>query len=246
MEAMILAAGRGERLRPLTDKTPKPLLIAAGKPLIQWHIEALQRAGFDDIVINHAWLGEQIEAALGDGSQYGVRIVYSPEGAVGLETGGGINRALPMLEHGLEEKSADAAFLVVNGDIATDVDFRQLPRHIRGVAHLVMVPNPSHHPRGDFVLKDGQLYCPDDNAEKSQSLTGKVPPRLTFSGIGLYRPELFDAHFSQHKTDKFPLAPLLRQAMQEGRVSGELHTGAWLDVGTEERLSQAGALLNVK
>ncbi|HEC18133.1 MAG TPA: nucleotidyltransferase family protein [Gammaproteobacteria bacterium] len=220
MKAMILAAGRGERLRPLTDKTPKPLLPVAGKPLIQWHIEALQAAGFTELVINHAWLGEQIETCLGDGSRFGVQIVYSPEGGQALETGGGIFRALPLL------RSTQTPFLVVNADILCDMDFSQLPTHIEGLAHLVLVPNPDHHPRGDFALHGEQVR------EAGESL-------LTFSGIGLYRSELFagcsDGHFS--------LTPLLRHAMRQGLVSGQQYRGQWLDVGTAERLQAANALM---
>lgn len=225
MKAMILAAGRGERMRPLTDKIPKPLLMVAGKPLIQWHIEALLAAGIRDIVINHAWLGEQIEAQLGDGTQFGVRIQYSPEGAHALETGGGIFQALPLLQGG-EGASQDDAFLVVNGDVVSDVDFRQLPTRIPGLAHLLLVPNPEHHPQGDFVLNNGNV-----------SNVGE--PRLTFSGIGIYRPQLF----AGCENGAFPLAPLLRQAMLRGEVSGQLHRGLWMDVGTEQRLHVAGQLL---
>ncbi len=220
MKAMILAAGRGERMRPLTDNTPKPLLMVGGKPLIQWHVEALQAAGFTELVINHAWLGEQIESRLGDGAQWDVHIVYSPEGEHALETGGGIFRALPLLQE-------DEPFLVVNADVLTDIDFRQLPARIEGLAHLLLVPNPVHHPQGDFVLKD-----------KNVSSVGE--PRLTFSGIGIYRPQLF----AGCQDGVFPLAPLLRQAMQQNRVSGQLHQGVWLDVGTKERLQYANTHLN--
>ena len=225
MKAMILAAGRGERMRPLTDRTPKPLLLVAGKPLIQWHIEALQRAGFVDIVINHAWLGEQIEETLGDGAQFGVRITYSAEGDTGLETGGGIYHALPLLA-GAE---GDSPFLVVNGDVVTDIDFRQLPQKITRLAHLVLVPNPAHHPQGDFTLQEGAV---SDGGE----------PRLTFSGIAIYHPQLF----AQCAEGVFPLAPLLRQMMRQGQVSGECHTGEWLDVGTPARLSEAELLLDAR
>jgi len=225
MKAMILAAGRGERMRPLTDDTPKPLLMVAGKPLIQWHIEALARAGFTEIVINHAWLGQQIEDTLGDGAQYGVRIIYSAEGDTGLETGGGIYHALSLLT----DAKSETPFLVVNGDVVTDIDFSQLPQQITGLAHLVMVPNPEHHPQGDFVLQDGIVV-------------DKGEPRLTFSGIAIYRPQLF----AQCTDDVFPLAPLLRQAMQQGQVSGESHVGEWLDVGTPERLIEAESLLDSK
>jgi MurNAc alpha-1-phosphate uridylyltransferase len=226
MKVMILAAGRGERMRPLTDHTPKPLLMVAGKTLIQWHIEALQAAGFCDIVINHAWLGEQIEAQLGDGARFGVHIQYSPEGEHALETGGGIFQALPLLQAKEGASSENDAFLVINGDVVSDVDFRQLPTHIDGLAHLVLVPNPDHHPQGDFVLDGGKV-----------SDTGE--PRLTFSGIGIYRPQLF----AGCEKGAFPLAPLLRKAMQRGQVSGQLHRGRWLDVGTEQRLDTARRLL---
>ncbi len=221
MKVMILAAGRGERMRPLTDEIPKPLLMVAGKPLIQWQVEALQAAGFTELVINHAWLGEQIEAYLGDGSQFAVNIVYSPEGDHALETGGGIFRALPLLR----AQSGDDAFLVVNADILTDVEFGRLPTQIDGLAHLLMVPNPTHHLQGDFVLADGSIH----NEGKS---------RLTFGGIGIYRPQLF----SNCDNGKFALAPLLIQAMQQGQVSGQLHQGLWVDVGTKERLQYANGI----
>jgi MurNAc alpha-1-phosphate uridylyltransferase len=210
MKAMILAAGRGERLRPLTDHTPKPLLSAGGRPLIEHLIFALVEAGFRDLVVNTAHLGEQIEAHLKNGSRFGARIVYSPEGEA-LETGGGIHRALPLLD--------GQPFLVVNGDIATDFPFARLHHPPAGLAHLVLVPNPPHHPRGDFGLVDGKL------TESSSGL-------FTFSGIGLYRPELF----AGCKPGKFPLAPLLRRAMSDGLVSGEVYAGFWMDIGTVERL----------
>lgn len=225
MKAMILAAGRGERMRPLTDEIPKPLLMVAGKPLIQWHVEALQAAGFTELVINHAWLGEQIEAYLGNGSQFAVEIEYSPEGEHALETGGGILHALPLLQSN-ESPAANDAFLVINADVLSDVDYRQLPRQIDGLAHLLMVPNPPHHPQGDFVLEAGKIR---DEGE----------PRLTFSGIGIYRPQLF----AGCDGGAFPLAPLLCRAMQQGQVSGHLHRGMWLDVGTMERLRDANSLL---
>jgi MurNAc alpha-1-phosphate uridylyltransferase len=213
MKAMILAAGRGERMRPLTDHTPKPLLPVAGKPLVQWHVEALVAAGLRQIVINHAWLGEQIEAALGDGGAFGAQIRYSPE-AEALETGGGIFRALPLL--------GEAPFVVVNADIVTDYPFQRLPTSLPGLAHLVLVPNPSHHPQGDFCLEQGLVRA-------------EGVPLLTFSGIGVYHPRLF----SHCRPGRFPLAPLLRAAMAQGQVSGELYSGHWLDVGTVERLQQA-------
>jgi MurNAc alpha-1-phosphate uridylyltransferase len=212
MKAMILAAGRGERMRPLTDDTPKPLLKAGGKALIEYHLEALALAGFDSVVVNHAHLGAQLEQALGDGRRYGLSILYSAEGNA-LETGGGIFRALPLL--------GNEPFLVVNGDIWTDYPFGRLRRQQVDLAHLVMVDNPPQHAKGDFVLQQGQLH--DSGG-----------PRLTFSGIGVYHPALFDGC----KDGAFALAPLLRQAMRDGRVSGEHYQGNWFDIGTPERLAQ--------
>ncbi len=217
MKAMILAAGRGKRLRPLTDHTPKPLLPVAGKPLIQYHIEALAAAGIHDLVINHAHLGEFVEEVLGDGSRWGVRIRYSPE-TEALGTGGGIFNALPLL--------GARPFVVVNGDVWTDYDFGSLRLSGDRLAHLVLVANPSHHPAGDFALQDGRV---SDRGE----------PRWTFSGIGIYCPELF----RNCCAGAFPLAPLLRQAAGKGRVSGELFTGQWTDVGTPERLSDLEDML---
>jgi MurNAc alpha-1-phosphate uridylyltransferase len=213
MKAMILAAGRGERMRPLTDHTPKPLLPVGGKPLLQWHVEALVAAGVCDIVINHAWLGEQIEAALGSGDALGAKIRYSPEGEA-LETGGGIFRALPLL--------GDEPFVVVNADIVTDYPFARLPSVPAGLAHLVLVPNPAHHPEGDFYLEHGRVEA-------------EGAPRLTYSGIGVYHPNLFRGQ----QPGRFPLAPLLRRAMAAGQVSGEFYAGRWLDAGTPERLRDA-------
>ena len=210
MKAMILAAGRGERMRPLTDHTPKPLLPAGGRPLIEHLIVALVEAGITELVINHAHLGEQVEATLGDGSRWAASIRYSPEGEA-LETAGGIHRALPLL--------GDDPFLVVNGDIATDFPFATLLDRPIDLAHLVLVPNPEHHPRGDFGLQDGKAM---DGGEI----------RYTFGGIGVYRPELF----KDCVPGRFPLAPLLRSAMTLGSVSGELHQGMWMDIGTMERL----------
>ncbi|MDR2239891.1 MAG: nucleotidyltransferase family protein [Zoogloeaceae bacterium] len=224
MQAMILAAGRGERMRPLTDTTPKPLLPAGGKPLIVWHIEALTRAGIRDIVVNHAHLGQQIEHALGDGARFGARIRYSPE-TEALETAGGIAQALPLL--------GATPFAVINGDIACDYDFARLPplagalRASGRRAHLVLVPNPPHHPRGDFALRG-------DNV----SAAGET--MLTFSGIGIYDPALFAA---VPRGAKAKLAPLLRAAMEDNAVSGERHDGRWMDVGTPERLAELDRLL---
>ncbi|WP_397451077.1 N-acetylmuramate alpha-1-phosphate uridylyltransferase MurU [Pseudomonas sp. NA-150] len=220
MKAMILAAGKGERLRPLTLHTPKPLVRAGGVPLIEYHLRALHAAGFTEIVVNHAWLGQQIEEYLGDGQRLGLSIQYSPEGEP-LETGGGIFRALPLL--------GDGPFLVVNGDIWTDYDFSALSRPISGLAHLVLVDNPEHHPAGDFALVDGQVI-------ESRSL-----PRLTYSGMAILHPDLFE----DCEAGAFKLAPLLREAMAQGRVSGEHFTGRWVDVGTHERLADVERLLAV-
>lgn len=228
MKAMILAAGRGERLRPLTDHRPKPLLSVGDEPLIGHHLRRLRLAGFTEVIINHAWLGAQIEARLGDGSAYGLRIAYSPEGETGLETAGGIATALPLL--------GETPFLVVNGDVLTDVDF-QAARAIAQkqlaagrLAHVWLVDNPPHHPQGDFYL-----------AEHGCVLATGAPDRaLTFSGIGVYHPRLFAAT-PPRKAAK--LAPLLRAAMSQGLVGGEHHTGLWLDVGTAERLRQAAQIV---
>jgi len=213
MKAMILAAGRGERMRPLTDRIPKPLLTVAGKALIVYHIEALVQAGIRDLVINHAHLGEQIEAALGDGAGFGARIRYCPEPPGALDTGGGILNALPLL--------GAAPFAVINADVWTDYPFTRLPAEPPGRAHLVLVDNPVHHPEGDFALRDGHVHRDGG-------------PRLTFSGIGVYRPELFDGC----TPGRFPLAPLLREAMDAAMVGGEHYGGRWLDVGTPERLAE--------
>jgi MurNAc alpha-1-phosphate uridylyltransferase len=213
--AMILAAGRGERMRPLTDHTPKPLLTVHDKPLIVWHIERLKKAGISQLVINHAHLGEQIEHALGDGSSFGVSIAYSPE-ETALETGGGIARALPLL--------GEQSFLVVNGDVWTDIDYSALSLDEDDLAHLVLVNNPSHNPNGDFALNNGRVAA--EGADK-----------LTFSGIGLYQPCLF----AGQSENRFPLAPLLRNAMSQNKVGGHHHLGAWTDVGTPERLAEINA-----
>jgi MurNAc alpha-1-phosphate uridylyltransferase len=218
MRAMILAAGRGERMRPLTDHTPKPLLPAGGKPLIVWHIERLVRAGITDLVINHAHLGSQIEQALGSGSRFGAHIRYSSEGTA-LETAGGIAFALHLL--------GDQPFAVVNGDVYCDYDFSALPalaarlQRNEKTAHLVLVDNPPHHPNGDFGLHEAQVT---NNA-----------PKLTFSGIGVYLPELFAPI---PRGTKAPLAPLLREQIALGRISGERHCGVWVDVGTPQRLEE--------
>lgn len=219
MKAMILAAGKGERLRPLTLHTPKPLVRAGGVPLIEFHVRALAAAGFRELVINHAWLGQQIEDYLGDGARFGVRIDYSAEGEP-LETGGGIFRALPLL--------GEQPFLVVNGDIWTDCDFAGLRRPLAGLAHLLLVDNPPHHPSGDFCLQDGRV--------------GELRPgqsSLTYSGVAVLHPQLF----AGCQAGAFKLAPLLRRAMADGLVSGEHYRGRWVDVGTHERLAEVEQLL---
>jgi MurNAc alpha-1-phosphate uridylyltransferase len=211
MKVMVLAAGRGERMRPLTDQVPKPLLSAGGKPLIVHLIEALVAEGFRELVINHARHGAMIEQRLGDGSKFGASIEYSAEGDGALETGGGIRHALPLL--------GSDPFVAVNADIWTDFPFGDLPDALESLAHLVLVDNPAHHPDGDFTLAGSRVGEGDDN-------------RLTFSGIGVYRPELF-AELSE---GCFPLAPILFKACREDRLSGMHYSGEWWDVGTPERL----------
>ncbi len=212
MKAMILAAGRGERMRPLTDHCPKPLLRAGEKRLIEYPLERLQIAGYDEVIINTHYLGEKIHQALGDGSRYGLPIRYSDEYPEVLETGGGICRALPLL--------GDEPFLVVNGDVWCDHPLTAPVLAENALAHLVLVPNPEHNPAGDFALDNGGGV----NSEGST--------KYTFSGIGWYRPELF----ADCPSGAFPLAPLLREAMEKGQVTGELYEGIWMDVGTPERL----------
>jgi MurNAc alpha-1-phosphate uridylyltransferase len=212
MKAMLLAAGRGERLRPLTDQQPKPLLLVRGKALIVWHLESLARAGISEVVINLSWLGEQIRARLGSGSEWGLQIEYSEEGPEPLETGGGIFRALPLL--------GPAPFMLVNGDVFTGYDLRRLVPEPGTQAHLVVVPNPPHHPEGDFALEQGLL-----------SLSGT--PRYTYAGIGLFTPRLFEGC----RDGKFPLLPLLHRAIGVGQLRGELYSGPWVDVGSPERLA---------
>ena len=209
---MIFAAGRGERMRPLTDTCPKPLLQVRGRALIVWHILNLVRAGITESVINHAHLGEQIEQALGDGSVWGLNVQYSPETSA-LETAGGIANALPLL--------GDAPFLVVNGDVFTEIDFGALQLVSPNLAHLVMVDNPPQHPDGDFVVDSGKV-------------TNQGNHKLTFSGIGIYHPALF---VDVERGQAAKLAPLLRSAMIKGLVTGEHYQGVWHDIGTPERLS---------
>jgi MurNAc alpha-1-phosphate uridylyltransferase len=225
----LLAAGRGERMRPLTDELPKPLLTIKNKSLLAWHLEALSAAGIKEVVINHAWLGHKIEKALGNGSQFDLNITYSPETSA-LETAGGIRKALPLL-------NPSDYFLVINGDVfSPNLPIKQLLEQIPGLqsmpnqplAHLLMVPNPVQHPEGDFYLKDSKVF--------NEALDGAE--KLTFSGIGLYHRDLFKDVELDIPTK---LAPLLRRAMADNRVSGEKYTGPWHDVGTPQRLQELNA-----
>ena len=234
MKALVFAAGLGERMRPLTDTTPKPLLPAGGKPLIAWHLEKLAAIGVRDVVVNTSWLAPRFPQSLGDGSRWGLRLHFVYEGAVALETGGGMLNALPQLRG-----ERDAAFIAVNGDVWSDYDFARLPRRPEGEAHLVLVDNPAQHPHGDFALRaDGGVAA--DGAGK-----------LTFAGIGVYRSALFadwrkvlgDAPGTEAAPPRFRLAPLLRAAMARDAVGGEHHRGRWTDVGTPERLAQLDAAL---
>jgi len=234
MKALIFAAGLGERMRPLTDTTPKPLLEVGGKPLITWHLEKLAAIGVRDVVVNISWLADRFPQVLGDGARWGLRLIYSHEGPVPLETGGGMHHALPLLRG-----NDDAPFIAINGDIWTDYDFARLPREPAGDVHLVLVDNPPHNPRGDFTLvANGQVASDGDE-------------RLTFAGIGVYRPALFDrwrdvigdAPGADAAPPRFRLTPLLRAAMTRGRASGEHHQGRWTDVGTPQRLAELDAAL---
>ena len=222
MKVMLLAAGKGTRMLPLTATTPKPLLQVGGRSLIEHQIIKLRDAGFTEFVINHAWLGAQLEQALGDGGNHGVSIKWSREGEP-LETAGGILQALPLL--------GPAPFLVVNADIWTDFDFARLRTALifGGLVHLVLVPNPAHHPQGDFALVDGKLRQPP---------VGTVP-RWTYSGIGVYNPSLF----AGLKPGKYPLLPLLQRAIATDDALGTLHHGEWEDIGTPERLQALDAKL---
>jgi N-acetyl-alpha-D-muramate 1-phosphate uridylyltransferase len=211
--AMILAAGRGERMRPLTDSIPKPLLKVGGQPLIHYHVAALARAGIDKVVVNLAWLGEQIREYLQDGARYGVSITYSEEQPAALETAGGIFRALRWL--------APGPFLVVNGDIFCDIPFWQLRLAPQADSHLVLVPNPPQHASGDFGLQGGLVEPHSAQA-----------PSYTFAGVGLYH----ESFFAGCRDGAFPLKPLLLRSMSAGRCTGQLHQGLWEDVGTPARL----------
>jgi MurNAc alpha-1-phosphate uridylyltransferase len=223
---MILAAGRGERMRPLTDTVPKPLLRVHGKPLIERHVERLAEAGISHLVINLAWLGGLIRDHLGDGDRYGVSITYSDESPRALETAGGIFRALPWL--------GPDAFLVVNGDVLTDYPFGDLHLDDSLLAHLVLVPNPPQHSQGDFGLAGGMVLA----GAAGEAIGAGAAGRLTFSGIALYRPEFFAGCVD----GTFPLKPLLLRAIEAGRCGGELYTGLWQDVGTPERLAALNAV----
>jgi N-acetyl-alpha-D-muramate 1-phosphate uridylyltransferase len=220
MRAMLLAAGRGERMRPLTDQCPKPLLLVAGKPLIAWHLERLAAAHITEVVINLSWLGEMIVDTLGNGAAFGLRIQYSREPWPALETGGGLLQALPLL--------GNEPFLLVNGDVFTDVDFSSLKIDSQDLAQLVLVPNPEHHPQGDFWLSHSNRV----------ELSGSE--RLTYSGIAVLRPELFHGAVP----GRFPLLPWLLQAREAGRLGGQKHLGQWLDIGTPARLAELDAALH--
>lgn len=240
---MILAAGRGERMRPLTDDLPKPLLKAGGKPLIAWHLQGLARAGICDVVVNHAWLGDRIEAALGDGAGFGVRIRYSAEGNA-LETAGGIARAMPLLtaaqggdprapqSRAHAPPAARAPFLVISADTFCDFDYRRAwtiasqMQHARLACWCVMVANPAHHADGDFSLAGGVL--------------GDAVPRLTYSGIGLFTPQMFD---DVPRDRRSALRPWIEREIAAGRAAGEYHGGSWFDIGTARRLAELDRLL---
>lgn len=223
---MILAAGRGERMRPLTDDMPKPLLKVAGKMLIEYHLEKLKAAQISEVVINHAWLGSKIEEALGDGSRYGVNITYSAE-TEALETAGGIIKAMSLL---CDAKSKAEPFMVINGDIYCDYDISNLPTSLSGLAHLVLVKNPPQHVEGDFVLNE------------SGSIESDGANKLTFSGLGVYHPDLFEGYLVK----KQALAPVLRKAMDKNLVAGEFYQGVWHDIGTPERLTELDLYLKNK
>ncbi len=214
MKAMILAAGRGRRLRPLTDELPKSLVEVGGRPLIEWHLQALARAGFEGVVINLSWHGDKIRTRVGDGSGFGIPVSYSEEGEHALDTGGGIGYALPIL--------GSEPFAVINADVFTDYPLELLLRHAPDAAHLILVPNPEHNPGGDFSLVDGRVGT-------------RGSCRHTFAGIGVYHPGLFE-----HRAHgKYRLIEALAPALDEKRVTGELYDGLWIDVGTPARLEVA-------
>lgn len=239
MKALIFAAGLGERMRPLTDVTPKPLLLAGGKPLIVHHLQKLAAIGVHDVVVNTSWLAPQFEQTLGDGQRWGLQLHYIYEGTTPLETGGGMHNALPLL---VGTDDTNAAFIAVNGDIFSDYDFARLPSAPTGDAHLVLVDNPAHNADGDFTLLNDGIVASE----------GALA--LTFSGIGVYRPTLFNDWPTiignvpgiDSSPPRFRLAPLLRAAMKRRAVSGEHHHGHWTDVGTPRRLQQLDARLNAR
>jgi MurNAc alpha-1-phosphate uridylyltransferase len=236
MKALLFAAGRGERMRPLTDATPKPLLEAGGKRLVEWHLERLAAAGVREVVVNIAHLAGQFPEVLGDGSRYGVRIEYSREGDIPLETGGGMLQALPLL--------GDTPFLAINADTFTDFDFAVLPGEPRGVAELVLVDNPPQHPRGDFGIDANGKLLPRADSQGAMRA-------LTFAGIGVYRPEILrdwrtvvgDAAGTQEDPPRFSITPLLRAAIARGETAWRHHGGSWADVGTPQRLAELDARL---
>lgn len=239
MRALVLAAGLGERMRPLTDATPKPLLAAGGRRLIEWHLERLAAAGVRGVVINIAHLAEQFPTALGDGSRYGLHIAYSREGGLPLETGGGMLHALPLL--------GNAPFIAVNGDTFTDFDFAALPDEPRGAAELVLVDNPPQHPRGDFGIDaDGKLLPKPDSVGSVRT--------LTFAGLGVYRPAILDGWRSITGTTpgalavppRFSLTPLLRAAIARNAITWQHHRGYWTDVGTPQRLADLDTRLRTR
>ena len=247
MKAMLLAAGRGERMRPLTDRTPKPLLVAGGKPLIVWHLEKLAAAGITEVIINHAWLGEQIPAALGDGSAYGVRITYSAEGEA-LETAGGIARALPLLTQGEPE---NAPFAVISSDAWSDLDYTRLTEVAQRLAAgegdcwCLMVDNPGHHRGGDFALDNGHLKLAGTAHKASagnntQTATNPEADALTYAGIGVFTPAMFRDIADGTRA---PLRPWLEKAITAGRALGDHHRGQWFDIGTPARLEELDRLL---
>ena len=253
MKAMILAAGRGERMRPLTKHTPKPLLPVGGKALIDWHLDRLVAAGITEVVINLAHLADRIVDALGDGGRHGLRIVYSHEGDEPLETGGGLLHALPLL--------GEAPFLLINGDVWSDLDVARLPAEPEGLAHLVLVDNPAQHPDGDFWLEaSGRVRDERSGTDEVATAQSGVDQgtstarRLTYAGIGIYRPDLLrgwrgvigHAPGARATPPRFPLAPLLRAAMRDGRIRGERHGGRWIDVGTPQRLAELDACLRAE
>ncbi len=259
MKALIFAAGLGERMRPLTNVTPKPLLHVGGKPLIAWHLEKLAAIGIRDVVVNTSWLAEQFPQTLGDGSAWGLRIAYSYEGPRPLETGGGMLNALPLLD-------SDSPFLLVNGDVWTDYDFARLPSEPAGLAHLVMVDPPEFAPHGDFILEplsprergwgeDSEHPIAGSRTEPSSGATRHLLPegegeKLPYAGIGVYRPAIL-RNWREHTTvasadetpPRFPLAPILRAHMASGAITGERHAGRWTDVGTPQRLAELDAAL---